>query len=106
MRIPDVKGLISLANTRLETTKRPQPAAVERRDGTADKVELSSQSQLTGKLVEQGRDSAKAHEQARIAAMEQLKQELSSGGIKVDSESIAHRMLEEGIFNDLIGGTR
>ena len=105
MRIPDVKGLISLANTRLETTRRPQPVAADRRAGTADKVELSSQSQLTGKLVEQGRESAKAHEQARLAAMEQLKQELSSGGIKVDSQAIARRMLQEGIFDDLIGGT-
>jgi hypothetical protein len=80
MRIPDTKGLISIANARLETSKRTQPATAEIKPGPTDKVELSIQAQQSGKLLEGGRESARAQEQARLAALEQARQELGSGG--------------------------
>lgn len=106
MRIPDIKGLISIANARLETTKRPQPGLAEQRGGAADKVELSNQAQLAGKLLEAARDAARQAQADRQAALEQAKQELSSGGLKVDSQAIARRMLDQGTFDDLIGGAK
>lgn len=106
MRIPDIKGLISIANARLETTKRAQPGAVEPKGGAADKVELSNQAQLAGKVLEAARHSARQAEGNRQAALEQAKQELSSGGLQVDSQAIARRMLDQGMFDDLIGGAK
>ena len=98
MKIPDVKGLFSIARGALDPRKGP---GVERKEllPGADKVELSSQGQAVQKLTAERTDA-----KARAAFVAELQAALSRGELKTDSRKTAEGMVADGMFDDLITG--
>ena len=99
MKIPDIKGLFSIARSVLDP-KAGRPADQQAADaGKADKVELSSQSQTVQKLAAERPDARR-----RAAEVEQLKEAHARGELDVDAQRIAEEMVADGLFDDIIEG--
>jgi hypothetical protein len=99
MKVPDIKGLVSIARTALEP-KKGQPEAAGKPDAVADRLELSGESQTMQKLTAQQPDA-----QARAADVLRLREAYLRGELDTDSQATAAAMTEEGLFDDLIHGT-
>ncbi|MCB1218227.1 MAG: flagellar biosynthesis anti-sigma factor FlgM [bacterium] len=97
MRIPDIKGMISLAKDLHES---PQRVTAQRRAETprsSDRIELSSHAQQVQKLTAERSDMS---QRARMVAG--LKQQFENGELELDGQATAQAMLAEGLFDDLI----
>ncbi|MCB1220532.1 MAG: flagellar biosynthesis anti-sigma factor FlgM [Planctomycetales bacterium] len=97
MRIPDIKGMISLAKDLHESPTRvpAQRSAAPQRPG--DSIELSSQGQQVQKLTAQRSDQSQ-----RASMVAALKSQFERGEMKLDQQATAEAMVSEGIFDDLI----
>jgi anti-sigma28 factor (negative regulator of flagellin synthesis) len=98
MRVPDIKGMFSIARGVLDP-KKGQPAARTDAPAGADKVELSSQGQAVQKLAAERADT-----KARAAFVAELQAQFKTGELKADSEKTAAAMVGSGLFDDLITG--
>lgn len=96
MKVPDIKGLVSIARGVLDPRKA-QPAARSEAQAGADKVELSSQGQVVQKLAAERTDSKE-----RSAFVAELKAQFDRGELKTDSHKTAEAMVTEGLFDDLV----
>lgn len=97
MKIPDIKGMISLAKDLHEGPQRtaaPRIAAAQR---PGDRIELSSHGQQVQKLAAQRTD----HSQ-RSRMVEALKQRFDNNELDTDPQATAEAMVAEGMFDDLI----
>jgi anti-sigma28 factor (negative regulator of flagellin synthesis) len=97
MKIPDIKGMISLARDLHES---PQRVASQRPAATrpaSDRVELSSQGQQVQQLTAQRTDQLQ-----RSRLVEELKLKFQNGELDTDPQLTANAMLAEGLFDDLI----
>lgn len=97
MKIPDIKGMISLARDLHESPQRvssQRPAAVR---PASDRVELSSQGQQVQQLTAQRTDQLQ-----RSRLVEELKLKFQNGELDTDPQLTADAMLAEGLFDDLI----
>lgn len=99
MKIPDIKGLVSIARTMLDPQKAQQ--AVQRAQETAktDKVELSSQGQAVHRLAAERTD-----ERARAEVVAKLKADYERGELAIDAAATAEAMVGDGLFDDIIEG--
>jgi len=99
MKIPDVKGLVSIARGVLDP-KKGQPAEKAAGAGAqADRVELSSESQAVARITAERMD-----QKARSAQVAELKAALERGELKPDHKAVAEALVEEGLFDDLLTG--
>jgi flagellar biosynthesis anti-sigma factor FlgM len=98
MKVPDIKGLVSIARGVLDPRKA-QPAVRTDAQAGADKVELSSQGQAVQKLAAERTDS-----KVRSAFVAELKAQFDRGELKTDSRKTAEAMVTDGLFDDLITG--
>jgi anti-sigma28 factor (negative regulator of flagellin synthesis) len=98
MKIPDVKGLFSIARGALDARKA-QPSARTDAPAGADKVELSSQGQAVQKLTAERADAKE-----RTAFVAGLQAQFAQGELKPDSQKTAAAMVDSGMFDDLITG--
>ena len=96
MRIPDIKGLFSIARGALDPRKGQHAAAQPGQTPGADKVELSSQGQVVRKLAAERTD-----DRARASLVAGLKAEYEKGELGTDSQATAEAMVAEGMFDDL-----
>ena len=100
MKIPDIKGLFSIARGVLDP-KAGRPAdQVADSASKADKVELSSQSQTVQKLAAERPD-----ERQRAAEVSRLREAHARGEHEVDAQRIAEEMVADGLFDDVIEGS-
>lgn len=98
MKVPDIKGLYSIARTALDT-KKTQPATGDTNQvKQADQVELSSQGQTVHQLAAQRTDA-----RARAAEVAELKAQYEAGELAADTQATAEAMVANGLFDDLIG---
>ena len=99
MKIPDIKGLVSIARTMLDPQKAQQ--AMERAQETAktDKVELSSQGQAVHKLAAERTD-----ERVRAEVVAKLQADYARGELETDAAATAEAMVGDGLFDDIIEG--
>lgn len=99
MKIPDIKGLFSIArgvfDPKRDQARAPAPGDVR----GADRVELSTQGQAVQKLAAERTDT-----RTRTDMVAQLKLDYESGKLKVDSQEIAREMVADGMFDDIIEG--
>ena len=99
MKIPDIKGLFSIARGVLDP-KSGRNAVQPAGEGTkADKVELSSQGQTVQRLAAERTDDRNRSEM--VAA---LKAQYENGELTTDSEAVAESMVGDGMFDDIIAG--
>lgn len=98
MKIPDIKGMFSIARSALDP-KKGQPVARTDAPAGADKVELSSQGQAVQKLAAERTDA-----KVRAAFVAELQAQFKKGELKTDSQKTAAAMLDSGMFDDLITG--
>lgn len=99
MKIPDIKGLFSIARGVFDP-KRGQAQAPAPGDARgADRVELSTQGQTVQKLAAERTDS-----RVRADMVTQLKLDYESGKLKVDNQAVAQEMAADGMFDDIIEG--
>jgi flagellar biosynthesis anti-sigma factor FlgM len=98
MKVPDIKGMFSIARGVLDP-KKGQPAARTDAPAGADKVELSSQGQAVQKLAAERTDS-----KVRAAFVAELRAQFVQGELKSDSQKTAAAMVDAGMFDDLITG--
>ena len=97
MKIPDIKGMISLARDLHESPQRvptPQRAQAAR---ISDRVELSSRGQQVQQMAAQRSDQLQ-----RSRLVDELKLKFLQGELDTDPQQTADAMLAEGIFDDLI----
>ncbi|MCH7471663.1 flagellar biosynthesis anti-sigma factor FlgM [bacterium] len=97
MKVPGIRGLISIARNLLEPRRGQADEGRKAKPGGLDKVELSSQSQEVQRLA-----AARSDGSARMAAVAEVKKMYDSGELKADSSTIAEEMTKEGIFDDFI----
>ena len=98
MKIPDIKSMISIAQS-TAAAKKPAPAVEQRKAGiaAADSVELSAISRQAAEMA-----AAKAGDTGRTAEVALLKEQYEKGQYQVDSKATAEAMISEGLFDDLI----
>ena len=99
MKIPDIKGLVSIARSTLDLKATQQTGQVPDQAGKADKVELSSQGQTIHKLAAERTD-----ERARAEVVAKLKSDYEEGKLATDAEATAEAMVGDGLFDDIIEG--
>lgn len=96
MKIPDIKGLVSIARGVIDTRKG-QPIAQQRGlSAGTDKVELSSQGQVVHRLAAERTD-----DRARASFVAELKAQYEKGELRTDSQATAKAMVADGMFDDL-----
>lgn len=98
MKVPDIKGMFSIARGALDP-KKGQPAARADAPAGADKVELSSQGQAVQKLAAERSDT-----KVRAAFVAELRAQFLKDELKSDSQKTAAAMMDSGMFDDLITG--
>lgn len=96
MRIPDIKGLVSIARGVLDTRKGQPIAQQPGLSAGTDKVELSSQGQVVSRLA-----AEKTDDRARASFIAELKAAYAKGELATDSQATAEAMVADGMFDDL-----
>lgn len=96
MKVPNVKGLISIAKTALDQ-KQTHVGKVAGVPAGTDKVELSSQVLDLSKVA----DAGKIDSVQRAQLVTELKAMYERGELKAKPEAIAEVMVEGGLFDDL-----
>lgn len=99
MKIPDIKGLFSIARSVLDPKlgrHQVQPAGEKNK---ADKVELSSQGQTVQRLTAERTD-----ERSRTELVAALQADYQQGELATDSTAVAETMVGDGMFDDIIAG--
>jgi anti-sigma28 factor (negative regulator of flagellin synthesis) len=98
MKVPDIKGLYSIARTMLDPKKAQVAAEHANQTRQADQVELSSQGQVVHKLAAERTDA-----RSRAAQVAELKAQFDRGELRADTQATAEAMVAHGLFDDLIG---
>jgi anti-sigma28 factor (negative regulator of flagellin synthesis) len=98
MKIPDIKGLFSIARGALDP-RRQQALQQKQAAEKADKVELSSQGQVVQRLAAERTDN-----RARAAVVAGLRTQFERGELVADSRKTAEAMVDDGLFDDLMQG--
>ncbi len=99
MKIPDIKGLVSIARGMLDPKETRQTPPRGAKTDQADKVELSSQGQTVHRLAAERSD-----ERARSELVKQLKADYERGELETDAAATAEAMVGDGLFDDIIEG--
>lgn len=99
MKIPDIKGLFSIARGVLDARKGQPAARQGEAAGAADKVELSTESQAVQRLA-----AERTTEKPRAADVAALKAQHGRGELAADVRGTAEAMVADGMFDDLIEG--
>jgi len=99
MKIPDIKGLFSIARGVLDPKSGRHAVQPAGEGNKADKVELSSQGQTVQRMTADKTDG-----RSRSETVAALKGDYERGELKTDSEAVAQAMVGDGLFDDIIEG--
>lgn len=99
MKIPDIKGLFSIARGVLDPKTGRSAVQPAGEGNKADKVELSSQGQTVQRLAAERTDDRNRSEMVAV-----LKAQYENGELTTDSEAVAEAMVGDGMFDDIIAG--
>jgi len=99
MKIPDIKGLVSIARGMLDPKETRQTPPQGEKADKADKVELSSQGQTVHRLAAERTD-----ERARAEMVAKLRADHERGELETDAQVTAEAMVGDGLFDDIIEG--
>lgn len=99
MKVPDIKGLVSIARGVLDNKYGKLQQVQQAEKGKTDKVELSSTSQTVFKIAAERPDT-----KSRADMVAQLKADYQNGNLSIEPRETAEAMLGSGVFDDIVAG--
>jgi len=99
MKIPDIKGLFSIARGMFDQRQARQAEELKQGQAKADTVELSSQGQTVQRMASERSDQGQ-----RTQLVSDLKAQYEEGKLATDTAATAEAMVDYGLFDDIIQG--